>query len=57
VLYAQLPKLEPLMRRLRARHKMMTKLLSKSTKFRISPHNDPDNAVVACPRGVIQFQC
>ena len=45
VLHAQLPKLDPLLRRLRTRHTMMTKYLSKSPKLRISPHNDPANAV------------
>jgi dTDP-4-amino-4,6-dideoxygalactose transaminase len=45
VLHAQLPKLDPLLRRLRRRHSMMTKALSRTTKFRISPHNDPANAV------------
>jgi dTDP-4-amino-4,6-dideoxygalactose transaminase len=45
VLYAQLPKLDPLLRRLRKRHTMMTKHLSRISKLRISPHNDPDNAV------------
>jgi dTDP-4-amino-4,6-dideoxygalactose transaminase len=45
VLYAQLPKLDPLLKRLRKRHTMMTKQLSKTKKMRISPHNDPDNAV------------
>jgi dTDP-4-amino-4,6-dideoxygalactose transaminase len=45
VLYAQLPRLDPLLKRLRKRHTMMTKQLSKATKIRISPHNDPDNAV------------
>jgi dTDP-4-amino-4,6-dideoxygalactose transaminase len=45
VLHAQLPKLDPLLRRLRRRHAMMTRYLSRTTKFRISPHNDPANAV------------
>jgi dTDP-4-amino-4,6-dideoxygalactose transaminase len=45
VLYAQLPKLEPLLQRLRKRHTMMTKYLSQTNKLRISPHNDPENAV------------
>ena len=45
VLHAQLPKLDPLLRRLRKRHTMMTKYLSRTTKLRISPHNDPANAV------------
>jgi dTDP-4-amino-4,6-dideoxygalactose transaminase len=45
VLHAQLPKLDPLLRRLRRRHTMMTRYLSRTSKFRISPHNDPANAV------------
>lgn len=45
VLYAQLPKLDPLLKRLRRRHQVMAGTLAKSTRFRISPHNDPDNAV------------
>jgi dTDP-4-amino-4,6-dideoxygalactose transaminase len=45
VLYAQLPRLDPLLRRLRKRHRLMTETLSKSPKLKISPHNDPDNAV------------
>jgi dTDP-4-amino-4,6-dideoxygalactose transaminase len=45
VLHAQLPKLDPLLKRLRKRHSMMTGQLSKTRKMRISPHNDPDNAV------------
>jgi dTDP-4-amino-4,6-dideoxygalactose transaminase len=45
VLHAQLPKLDPLLQRLRRRHTMMTKYLSRTTKLRISPHNDPANAV------------
>lgn len=45
VLYAQLPKLDPLLGRLRRRHVMMTKYFSETDKLRISPHNDPQNAV------------
>jgi dTDP-4-amino-4,6-dideoxygalactose transaminase len=45
VLYAQLPRLDPLLRRLRTRHTVMTKHLARSSKLRISPHNDPENAV------------
>jgi len=45
VLHAQLPKLDPLLRRLRKRHTAMTKYLSQPSKARISPHNDPENAV------------
>jgi dTDP-4-amino-4,6-dideoxygalactose transaminase len=45
VLHAQLPKLDPLLQRLRRRHTMMTKYLSRTKKLRISPHNDPANAV------------
>jgi dTDP-4-amino-4,6-dideoxygalactose transaminase len=45
VLYAQLPKLDPLLRRLRKRHKVLSKYLSRSKRLRISPHNDSENAV------------
>jgi dTDP-4-amino-4,6-dideoxygalactose transaminase len=45
VLYAQLPRLDPLLRRLRTRHTAMTKHFARSKKLRISPHNDPENAV------------
>ena len=45
VLYAQLPKLDPLLERLRRRHDVMAQALSKSSKLKISPHNDPGNAV------------
>uniref|UniRef100_E6VP93 DegT/DnrJ/EryC1/StrS aminotransferase n=1 Tax=Rhodopseudomonas palustris (strain DX-1) TaxID=652103 RepID=E6VP93_RHOPX len=44
VLYAQLPKLDPLISRLRARYPIMVKHLSQTDKLRISPHNDPENA-------------
>jgi dTDP-4-amino-4,6-dideoxygalactose transaminase len=45
VLYAQLPRLDPLLRRLRKRRTAMTRILSRSKKLRISPHHDPANAV------------
>jgi dTDP-4-amino-4,6-dideoxygalactose transaminase len=45
VLFAQLPRLDPLLRRLRRRHTVMAKSLSQSKKLRISPHHDPANAV------------
>ena len=45
VLHAQLPKLDPLLQRLRKRHTLMTGYFSKTNKLRISPHNDPENAV------------
>jgi len=45
VLYAQLPRLDPLLRRLSRRRAMMTKYLATSKGFRISPHNDPANAI------------
>jgi dTDP-4-amino-4,6-dideoxygalactose transaminase len=45
VLYAQLQRLDPFLRRLRKRHTMMARILSRSKKLRISPHNDPPNAV------------
>lgn len=45
VLYSQLPRLEPLLRRLRRRRVMMARCLSRSERLRISPHNDADNAI------------
>jgi dTDP-4-amino-4,6-dideoxygalactose transaminase len=45
VLYAQLPRLDPLLRRLRNRRATMTKYLSRSRTMRISPHNDPSSAI------------
>jgi dTDP-4-amino-4,6-dideoxygalactose transaminase len=45
VLYAQLPRLDPLLQRLRKRRAAMIKYLSRSPKLRISPHNDPSSAV------------
>lgn len=45
VLHAQISKLDPLLKRLRSRHGILTSALAKTTKLRVSPHNDPDNAV------------
>jgi dTDP-4-amino-4,6-dideoxygalactose transaminase len=45
VLYAQLPRLDPLLRRLRKRRMVMIKYLGRSPKLRISPHNDAANAI------------
>jgi dTDP-4-amino-4,6-dideoxygalactose transaminase len=45
VLHAQLPRLDPLLRRLRKRRTAMIKHLSRSRKMRISPHNDPSDAI------------
>jgi dTDP-4-amino-4,6-dideoxygalactose transaminase len=45
VLHAQLPRLDPLLRRLRKRRMAMTKYLSRSRKMRISPHNEPSDAI------------
>jgi dTDP-4-amino-4,6-dideoxygalactose transaminase len=45
VLHAQLPRLDPLLRRLRKRRTAMAKYLSKSRRMRISPHNDPSDAI------------
>ncbi len=45
VLHAQISKLDPLLKRLRSRHAILTSALAKTTKLRVSPHNDPDNAV------------
>lgn len=43
ILYAQLPKLDPFIRRLRKRRNIMVDVLAKSKAFRVSPHNDPEN--------------
>jgi dTDP-4-amino-4,6-dideoxygalactose transaminase len=45
MLCAQLPRLDPLLRRLHRRRAAMVKYLSRSPKLRISPHNDAANAV------------
>jgi dTDP-4-amino-4,6-dideoxygalactose transaminase len=45
ILYTQLSRLDPLLRRLRKHYEMMTEILSKGRGLRFSPHNDPDNAV------------
>lgn len=45
VLYAQLPRLDPLLKRLRKRRAALIKYLSRSPKLRISPHNDAPSAV------------
>jgi dTDP-4-amino-4,6-dideoxygalactose transaminase len=45
MLNVQLSKLGPTMARLRKRRDMVEEILAKSTKFRISPHNDRPNAV------------
>lgn len=45
VLYAQLPRLDPYLRRMSRHRRVVADTLSKSRRFRISPHNDPDNAV------------
>lgn len=45
VLHAQISKLDPLLKRLRSRHGILASALAKTTKLRVSPHNDPDNAV------------
>lgn len=44
ILYAQLPRLDPYIGRMRKRRKIMEKVLAKSKSFRVSPHNDPDSA-------------
>jgi dTDP-4-amino-4,6-dideoxygalactose transaminase len=45
VLYAQLSRLDGLMRRLQKRRQIVAKYMSRSNKLRISPHNDVDSAV------------
>jgi dTDP-4-amino-4,6-dideoxygalactose transaminase len=44
VLCAQLPKLDRLVDRLKSRRRSLVKAFSRFEQFRISPHNDPENA-------------
>lgn len=45
VLHAQLPKLDPLLQRLRKRRDVLAASLARSGKLRVSPHHDVSNAV------------
>jgi dTDP-4-amino-4,6-dideoxygalactose transaminase len=45
VMHAQLPRLDGYLRRMRRHRKAMVETLSKSTSFKISPHNDTENAL------------
>jgi hypothetical protein len=45
VLYAQLGKLDPLLDRLRRRREVLAEHLARSNNLKLSPHNDPGNAV------------
>jgi dTDP-4-amino-4,6-dideoxygalactose transaminase len=45
VLHAQLGKLPPLIKRLRARHPVIAETFANLPHCRLSPHNDPENAV------------
>lgn len=45
LMYAQLPRLDPYLRRMQRHRRAVVETLSKSRNLRISPHNDPDNAV------------
>ncbi|WP_367715605.1 DegT/DnrJ/EryC1/StrS family aminotransferase [Nitratireductor sp. GISD-1A_MAKvit] len=45
MLNVQLGKLDPMLRRMRRRHRVMSHILSGSDAFRLGPHNDPQNAV------------
>lgn len=44
ILHAQLPRLDPYIARLCKRRRIMENVLARAKKFRVSPHNDPDNA-------------
>jgi dTDP-4-amino-4,6-dideoxygalactose transaminase len=44
VLYAQLPRLDPMIHRLKVRRKVLADALSRGKTMRVSPHNDPENA-------------
>lgn len=43
ILHAQLPKLDPWIRRMKKRRKIMVDVLSRSKAFSVSPHNDPED--------------
>ncbi|WEX10483.1 DegT/DnrJ/EryC1/StrS family aminotransferase [Chelativorans sp. AA-79] len=45
MLNVQLAKLDPMLARMRARYRVMTRILEGSQTFRIGPHNDAGNAV------------
>ena len=45
VMHAQLPRLDPYLRRMRRHREAVAEILSKSSSFKISPHNDPQNAL------------
>jgi dTDP-4-amino-4,6-dideoxygalactose transaminase len=45
VMYAQLSRLEPYLRRMQRHRSAIAETLSQGRSFRISPHNDPDNAL------------
>ncbi|WP_353476538.1 DegT/DnrJ/EryC1/StrS family aminotransferase (plasmid) [Salipiger sp. H15] len=45
VLWAQLAKLDPFLRRLRRRHPIVARTFADLPNCRLSPHNDPENAV------------
>ncbi len=45
MLDAQLARLEPLLTRLRRRHRMMAEVFENAPGVRLSPHHDPENAV------------
>lgn len=45
MLNVQLGKLDPMIRRMRRRHALLSRVLSGSPSFRVGPHNDIDNAV------------
>jgi dTDP-4-amino-4,6-dideoxygalactose transaminase len=45
VLSAQLPRLKKHIKRLRRRRELFAEILSRSNRLKISPHNDPENAI------------
>ncbi|WP_113154462.1 DegT/DnrJ/EryC1/StrS aminotransferase family protein [Nitratireductor sp. OM-1] len=45
MLNVQLAKLDPMLKRMRRRHQVMTRILSGCDAFRLGPHNDPQNAI------------
>ncbi|WP_159586717.1 DegT/DnrJ/EryC1/StrS family aminotransferase [Chelativorans xinjiangense] len=45
MLNVQLAKLDPMIRRMRKRYRLMSRILASSPAFRVGPHNDVENAV------------
>jgi len=47
MLVEQLKRMDGILRRLKTRRAAMAEILAKSTRFKLSPHHDPENALSA----------